>query len=260
MKRLMFLVMFFSLLAGGSLVQAGDTRPSWFLMENDGEILIVEAQSETVINVTVDLEENATSPFWSQDGMFISFIIVDEVPIRNDIPRGVAAWVEFDDENFEVNTIERCEQGDVVCTNATISGDWMVFTAIRTANDYPLLYAYDIINDELELLQSGGFSFLYVSNRWEGDQYVAVGNYDGNTKIARIFEVPGPGFETSYSTLMAQANYQGCNLESLSQQESLDGRYTVQIRVGNSTSFIEFEGLAGLGPVWRNCRAEQPDL
>ncbi len=260
MKRLLFVTLLFSLLAGGSLAQAGDIRPSWFLMENSGDILVVEAQSQTTVNVTADLEENATSPAWSVDGMYISFIIVDEVPVRSDMARGVAAWVEFDDAGFEINTVSRCEQGDVVCTNAAISGDWLVFTAIRTADEYPLLYAYNITNDELELLQSGGFSFMYVSNRWEGDRYVAVGNYDGNTKIARIFEVPGPGYETSYSTLMPQATYQGCNFENLSQQASLDGHYTVQIRVGNSTNFTEFEGLAALGPVWRNCRAEQPNL
>lgn len=260
MKSLFFLTLFFSLLAGGSLAQAGDIRPSWFLVEDSGEILAVEAQSQTTLNVTSDLEENATSPSWSVDGMHISFIIVDEVPVRNNIPLGIAAWVEFDDADFEINTVSRCEQGDVVCTNAAISGNWMVFTAIRTADDYPLLYAYNITNDELVMLQSGGFSTMYVSNRWEGDRYVAVGNYGGNTKIARVFEVPGPGYETSYSTLMLQTTYLGCNLESLSQEASMDGHYTVQIRVGNSTSYTEFEGLAALGPVWRNCRAEQPDL
>lgn len=259
MMRLLLVVLFSSLLAGGSLVQAGDTRPSWFLMENAGDILAVEAQSQTTINVTADLEENATHPHWSVDGTYISFIIVEEVPNRNETPYGIAAWVEFDDGDFEINIIARCEQGDVVCTNASISGDWLVFTAVRVSDDYPLLYAYNIVEEELEILQSGGFYPDDASNRWENGNYIAIGQYRTTRQIARIFEVPGPGYETSYSTGMPGVAHLGCNFESAS-QIGRGSHSFVEIRFDQSYNTIEFEGVVGQGRVWRNCRAEQPDF
>lgn len=259
MKRFMFLVLFFSLLAGGSLVQAGDTRPSWFIMEENGEILAVEAQSETVINVTDDLEENATSPHWSVDGTFISFIITQEVPSRNETPYGIAAWVNFDDENFEVNTVPRCERSDVTCTDASISGDWLVFTAIRVSDDFPTLYAYNIADGDLEALQSGGFNPNDSSNRWEDDTYIVVGRFGSTRETARVFEVPGPGFETSYSTGMSGVAHLGCNFESISQL-GRGRRSLVEVRFDQSSDTFEIEGVVGQGRVWRECRAEQPDF
>lgn len=259
MKRLFFLTLFFSLLAGGSLAQAGDTRPSWFLVEDSGEILAVEAQSQTVINVTSDLEENATHPNWSQDGMYISFLIVEEVVNRNETPYGIAAWVEFDDDSFEINTVPRCERSDVTCTDASIAGEWLVFTAVRVSDDYPVLYAYNIADDELEVLQSGGFYPNDASNRWEDDTYIAIGRYGTSRETARIFEVPGPGYETSYSTGLPGVAHLGCNFESIS-QVGLGSRSIVEVRFDQSYETIEFEGTVGQGRVWRNCRAEQPDF
>lgn len=228
-------------------------------MEAEGEILVVEAQSETVINVTSDLKEKATNPNWSVDGMYISFIIVDDVPNRNETPYGIAAWVDFNDEGFEINTVPRCERSDVTCTDTSISGDWLVFTAIRVSDDFPILYAYNIVEDDLEVLQSGGFNPNDASNRWEDDTYIAVGRYGSTRETARIFEVPGPGYETSYSTGMPGVAYLGCNFESAS-QVGRGSHSFVEIRFDQSFDTIEFEGVIGQGRVWRNCRAEQPDL
>lgn len=257
MKLFVFVLIVLSLTASGSAF-AQDTRPSWFLMENDGDIFAVDAQSETVISITAELKEDATYPFWSTDGSLISFILTENLPTsRNQTPYGVAAWTDFNDGEFEINTVPRCEQSDVTCTNASISGGWMVFTAVRTRDGYPILYAYDITRGDLELLQSGGFYPDHVSNRWKDGQYIVVGQFDSTRQVARIFDIPGPGYETSYSTGVPGVGYLGCNLEAV-MQVGRGSRQFVEVRFDQSFDTLEYEGRVGQGRVWRNCRASQP--
>lgn len=259
MKRFALVLIVLSLLAVRS-VFAQDIRPSYLLVEQAGEILIVEVQTQHEINLTDNLDELAVWPFWSQGSTldeYVSFIIVDELPSNREVPMGIAAWVEVG--NDEINTISHCEMGDVLCTDAQISGEWLIFTAIRTSDGFPTLYLHNLESGEQEILQSGDFEPGHYANHWrEADQFQIVGSFsDSFANEIKIFNIPGPDYKVQEAwDLDFHGGFVGCNGET----ENLVGnsaRHWMEVRADDNETLLEMEETRiakGENP-WRSCRA-----
>jgi len=250
MKLVVFAIFILIFFFGSASAQEADT--SWLLLENDGDIYAVETVSGKSVNVTAALDEDATHPYWSHDGTMISFIIVSDAPTsRNETPYGVAAWTEFDG-NFQINRVPRCEQSDILCTNASISGDLMVFTAVRQGT--PVLYSFNISNQALDVLQSGGFEPENAANGWVGEvRYAVVGMFGSSQQSTRRFSVRTGQYETTSSNLLGLA-YLGCNNET-AVQIIRGAQPIVELSLGGRPGRDEFPGLVGKGDAWRRCDA-----
>lgn len=93
MQKLVFALVLILALVGSSVALADEnTRPSWLLYEHFGEIYVAEVQSNTIVNLTEDLDAPASQPYWSRDGKFIIFNV--------GLGGETVAWMKFGDEDI----------------------------------------------------------------------------------------------------------------------------------------------------------------
>lgn len=257
MKGLLVVMVLCLLALGSKLATAQDiTQPSWLLYEENGDAFALEVQSSELINLTDEFEPTVAWPQWSVDGELISFIITEDLPHSyQEVPFGVAAWMQFG-AGQTVHTVPLCERADRVCTDASISGEWMVLTAIRVSDGFPMLYAFNLSTEETVLLATeGDFRVGLVENGWSrrGETYIVYGKFGTVRDLSRTFEVPGPGFTTDQFPGEPGIAYLGCNFESV---QSFSGRLEVRSYDANFEPLRIENVYLGPSVPWRNCRAE----
>jgi hypothetical protein len=155
------------------------TKASWLLVEDEGDIFALEVTHDSVgenqINLTGTPDQIETLPFWNNDGLGITFVIAETAfSSWGTFPTGRIGWMTFDQDfgNRQVRTLPLCNRRDVSCTNAQAYGEYLVYIAISQSGKVPTLYIFNTDTGNNEVFQIGGFDALDSENGFRGQDYI----------------------------------------------------------------------------------------
>jgi len=254
MKKLASLIVLLGMFVG-SIVASDDLRPAYILHEYEGEVYVTNVYTGDTANLTEDIDGFATSPMWGGSD-YVTFVVSEqERHSRRDLALGEIVVVNV--ETLEITEILRCQLEDVQCALPQMNRDatTLVFTAIRTRDDYPVQYLQDLATGSLDVLQSGDIEVLSQHNKWiDNERFVLEGRWDGQSATCRVFNT----YEGTYSTndncsVTASAAWAGPNWENVG-QVSNSARTWVEVTTtasGYIETLWEHDGWIARGNPWR---------